>query len=106
MLIRIYGTAFDSQEKLEEHLKQIEEAKENDHRKLGKELELFLALDDVDQPDLQALHPIADVDQTDLKTFEVRRRVVQTPHETRAATSPVVNPPRLITHEMTFGNVS
>jgi len=42
MLQRIYGTAFPSKEALEEHLKLIEEAKQRDHRKLGKELDLFL----------------------------------------------------------------
>jgi threonyl-tRNA synthetase len=41
MLQRIYGTAFPSQQALDEHLKAIEEAKARDHRKLGKELELF-----------------------------------------------------------------
>lgn len=41
MLQRIYGTAFPSQQALDEHLKSIEEAKARDHRKLGKELELF-----------------------------------------------------------------
>ena len=42
MLQRIYGTAFPSQKALEAHLKLIAEAKERDHRKLGKELELFM----------------------------------------------------------------
>jgi threonyl-tRNA synthetase len=42
MLQRIYGTAFPSAEALSEHLKLIEQAKERDHRKLGKELDLFL----------------------------------------------------------------
>ena len=42
MLQRIYGTAFASKEALEEHLRLIEEAKQRDHRKLGKELDLFL----------------------------------------------------------------
>jgi len=42
MLQRIYGTAFASKEALEEHLRLIEEAKARDHRKLGKELELFM----------------------------------------------------------------
>jgi threonyl-tRNA synthetase len=41
MLQRIYGTAFPSKEALEEHLRLNEEAKQRDHRKLGKELELF-----------------------------------------------------------------
>ncbi len=42
MLTRIYGTAFPTEEQLQEHLKLLEEAKARDHRKLGKELELFM----------------------------------------------------------------
>jgi threonyl-tRNA synthetase len=42
MLQRIYGTAFPSAEALEEHLRLVEQAKQRDHRKLGKELELFI----------------------------------------------------------------
>lgn len=41
MLTRIYGVAFASQEELDEYLKRQEEAKARDHRKLGKELDLF-----------------------------------------------------------------
>ncbi|MCY9444748.1 threonine--tRNA ligase [Bacillus haynesii] len=41
MLQRIYGTAFFKKAELEEHLHLLEEAKERDHRKLGKELKLF-----------------------------------------------------------------
>lgn len=41
MLQRIYGTAFYTKEALEEHLRKLEEAKERDHRKLGKELGIF-----------------------------------------------------------------
>jgi threonyl-tRNA synthetase len=41
MLSRIYGTAFASQEELEAYLKQIEEAEKRDHRKLGREMNLF-----------------------------------------------------------------
>ncbi|WP_018394129.1 threonine--tRNA ligase [Bacillus sp. 37MA] len=41
MLQRIYGTAFFKKEELEHHLKMLEEAKERDHRKIGKELDLF-----------------------------------------------------------------
>ncbi|MGP8246238.1 MAG: threonine--tRNA ligase [Bryobacteraceae bacterium] len=40
-LQRIYGTAFFTQKELEEYLNRLEEAKKRDHRKLGKELELF-----------------------------------------------------------------
>ncbi|WP_301628396.1 threonine--tRNA ligase [Paenibacillus apis] len=42
MLQRIYGTAFASAAQLKEHLQFLEEAKRRDHRKLGKELELFM----------------------------------------------------------------
>lgn len=41
MLQRIYGTAFNKKEELENYLHRIEEAKKRDHRKLGKELDLF-----------------------------------------------------------------
>lgn len=41
MLQRIYGTAFPKQAQLDEHLRLLEEAKERDHRKLGKELGIF-----------------------------------------------------------------
>ena len=42
MLQRIYGVCFDSKEDLEKHLALLEEAKERDHRKIGKELDLFM----------------------------------------------------------------
>ena len=42
MMQRVYGTAFYSQEELDEYLKMREEAKERDHRKLGKELDIFM----------------------------------------------------------------
>ena len=41
MLTRIYGTAFGTEEELKEYLHRLEEAKARDHRKLGKELDLF-----------------------------------------------------------------
>ncbi len=41
MLTRIYGTAFATAEELEQHLKRIEEAKLRDHRRIGRELDLF-----------------------------------------------------------------
>jgi threonyl-tRNA synthetase len=41
MLTRIYGTAFPSRAELEEHLERLEQARARDHRKLGRELELF-----------------------------------------------------------------
>ena len=42
MLTRIYGTAFHSKEDLDAHLTRLEEARARDHRKLGRELDLFL----------------------------------------------------------------
>ena len=45
MLQRIYGICFETPEYLEAHLKELEEAKERDHRKLGKELGIFMTSD-------------------------------------------------------------
>jgi threonyl-tRNA synthetase len=42
MLQRIYGTAFPKKSQLDEHMRLLEEAKKRDHRKLGRELELFM----------------------------------------------------------------
>jgi threonyl-tRNA synthetase len=42
MLQRIYGTAWENKEQLKDYLQQLEEAKKRDHRKLGKELEIFI----------------------------------------------------------------
>lgn len=49
MLQRIYGTAFFKKNELEEHLRFLEEAKERDHRKIGKELDLFMTSQKVGQ---------------------------------------------------------
>ena len=46
MLCRVYGVAFPKQSELDAHLKMLEEAKKRDHRKLGKELELFDIFDE------------------------------------------------------------
>ena len=45
MLTRIYGVAFETEDELKEYLEKIEEAKARDHRKLGKELDLFCFTD-------------------------------------------------------------
>ena len=42
MLTRIYGTTFPTQKKLDDYLGQLEEAKKRDHKKIGRELELFM----------------------------------------------------------------
>jgi len=47
MLTRIYGLAFETEEKLNEYLKMMEEAEKRDHRRLGKDLDLFHTDEDV-----------------------------------------------------------
>ncbi len=56
MLQRIYGVAFETQAALDEHLEKLEEANKRDHRKLGKELDLF-SLHDEAGPGLVYWHP-------------------------------------------------
>ncbi len=56
MLQRIYGTSFPDKKELKAHLSRIEEAKKRDHRKLGKELDLFSITDEVG-PGLVLWHP-------------------------------------------------
>ena len=56
MLQRIYGTAFESPEALDEHLERLEEAKRRDHRLLGRELDLF-SIHDETGPGLIIWHP-------------------------------------------------
>ena len=45
MLQRIYGVCYENPEDLEAHLKELEEAKQRDHRKIGKDLEIFMTHD-------------------------------------------------------------
>lgn len=47
MLTRIYGTAFDSKEALDEYLEQLEEAKRRDHRKIAKDQNLYVISDEI-----------------------------------------------------------
>ena len=47
MLQRIYGTAWHTRDELKQHLQMLEEAKKRDHRKLGRELEIFIFDEDV-----------------------------------------------------------
>lgn len=55
MLTRIYGTAFPSRKDLEEHLARLEMARQRDHRKLGRELDLFSFHDEA--PGFPFFHP-------------------------------------------------
>ena len=56
VLQRIYGTAWNTEKELRVYIKRLEEAKKRDHRKLGKELDLFSVSDDIG-PGLILWHP-------------------------------------------------
>ena len=68
VLQRIYGVCFDTEEELESHLKLLEEAKMRDHRKLGKELDLFMTHELVG-PGLPMLLPNGAVIRTELENY-------------------------------------
>jgi len=88
MLQRIYGVAFMTKEQLKHHLWQLEEAKKRDHRKLGRELELF-TFDDEIGPGLPLWLPRGAVIIEELEQLakEVEERAgyqrVRTPHITK-----------------------
>lgn len=67
MLTRIYGVAFESQAELDAHLTMLEEAKKRDHRKLGKELDLFSFHPEA--PAMPFFHPRGSVVYNELKTL-------------------------------------
>jgi threonyl-tRNA synthetase len=69
MLQRIYGTAFFSKKDLKRHLQLLEEARKRDHRKLGKELDLFHVSDEAG-PGLVIYHPKGALLRHILETFE------------------------------------
>jgi len=85
MLQRIYGTAFAEKAQLEEHLRRLEEAKRRDHRRLGRELDLF-SLQEEAGPGLVFWHPKGGLVRQLIEDFwraEHRRRgyeIVYTPH--------------------------
>jgi len=74
MLQRIYGTAFADKKKLKTYLAHLEEAKKRDHRKLGKELELFSISDEVGAG-LIIYHPKGALLRRLLEDFEVREHL-------------------------------
>lgn len=67
MLQRIYGTSFPKQKDLDAHLELLEEAKRRDHRKLGKELDLFSFVDEA--PGFPIFHPKGMILRNALETF-------------------------------------
>ncbi len=74
MLQRIYGTAFTTKEELNEYLRMLEEAAKRDHRKLGKELDIFSLHDE--GPGFPFFHPNGMIIQNELLNYwrEVHRR--------------------------------
>ena len=74
MLQRIYGTAFPDESELQEYLKFIEEAKLRDHRKLGKELDLFSIYDEAGSG-LIVYHPKGALLRRVLEDFEVKEHL-------------------------------
>jgi threonyl-tRNA synthetase len=88
MLQRIYGVAFDTEEALAEHLSRLEEAARRDHRKLGRELDLF-SISEEAGPGLVLWHPRGAVVRRVIEDFwkeeHIKRGydIVYTPHLAR-----------------------
>lgn len=85
MLQRIYGTAFDNKEDLTAYLNFLEEVKKRDHRKLGKELDLFSLSDDIG-PGLILWHPNGAIIRKTIEDFwrnehiKADYKILYTPH--------------------------
>ncbi len=84
-LQRIYGTAWESKEALEEHLHRIEEAERRDHRKLGRDLDLYSFPDEIGSG-LPVFHPKGGVIKRVMEDYVRQRHIeegfeyVGTPH--------------------------
>jgi threonyl-tRNA synthetase len=74
MLSRIYGTAFQSPQALQDHLTFLEEVKKRDHRRLGKELDLFSISDELGAG-LVVFHPKGALLRTLLEDFEKKEHL-------------------------------
>ncbi|MEP6775076.1 MAG: threonine--tRNA ligase [Chloroflexota bacterium] len=90
MLQRIYGTAWSNKKELQAYLQQLEEAKKRDHRKLGRELEIFIFDDEVG-PGLPLWQPRGGILIEELEALgkELERKAgydrVKTPHLSKEA---------------------
>ena len=88
-LQRIYGTAWESKDALGEHLHRLEEAEKRDHRKLGRDLDLFSFPDEIGSG-LPVFHPKGAMVKMEMENYSRRRHVeagydfVSTPHVTKA----------------------
>ncbi|OGP50305.1 MAG: threonine--tRNA ligase [Deltaproteobacteria bacterium RBG_13_43_22] len=74
MLQRIYGTAFFEKKELDDHLFRLEEARRRDHRRIGRELDLFSIHDEVG-PGLVIYHPKGAMLRTLLEDFEKKEHL-------------------------------
>ncbi|WP_088068422.1 threonine--tRNA ligase [Gottfriedia luciferensis] len=90
MLQRVYGTAFPSKKELEEHLFLLEEAKKRDHRKLGKELELFMFSEEA--PGMPFFLPKGTIIRNELEQYE---RGLQTAKDYKEVRTPFIMNQRL-----------
>ena len=87
-LQRIYGTAWESKEALEEHLHRIEEAERRDHRRLGRELDLFSFPDEIGSG-LAVFHPKGGIVRKEMEGYSRLRHeesdyeFVYSPHITK-----------------------
>ncbi len=87
-LQRVYGTAWESKEALDEHLHRIEEAERRDHRKLGRDLDLFSFPDEIGSG-LAVFHPKGGVIKRVMEDYVRQRHIeegfeyVGTPHITK-----------------------
>lgn len=91
MLTRIYGTAFEKDSQLQEYLKQLEEAKQKDHNKLGRELGLFMTDENIGQG-LALLMPKG------AKIIQILQRFVEDEEEKRGyvfTKTPIMTKPNL-----------
>ena len=91
MLQRIYGTCFETQKELEEYLKNLEEAKLRDHRKLGPQLEFFDIYHEEAGAGLVFYHPKGAIVRTLIEDYEKKEhlkrgyQIVITPHIMQAS---------------------
>lgn len=74
MLQRIYGTGFATQEELDNYLKVVEEARKRDHRRLGRELDLF-QINDEAGPGLVIFHPKGALLRTIIEDWEKKEHL-------------------------------
>ena len=100
-LQRIYGTAWETKEALDEHLHRIEEAQRRDHRRLGTELDLYSFPDEIGSG-LPVFHPKGGVIKREMEDYVRRRHIeegfeyVGTPHIAKEGLFYTSGPPALL----------